>query len=79
MFDESKMRDGKIDPLYRERLMDSVAWIQGFIRSLPVNKSCESCSAWDGKGCAEADGESPPLNVQKIGCANWNFKDQIPY
>lgn len=43
-----------------------------------IEKSCESCEHWNGKGCAMAQGRTPPEEVQKQGCKSYE-NDGLPF
>jgi len=43
-----------------------------------INTGCESCDAFDGRGCKRAGGVEPPPEVKEQGCPEWKW-DEIPF
>lgn len=41
-------------------------------------KSCDGCESFYLGGCKKADGQTPPADVQKVGCPEWTW-DEIPF
>lgn len=48
-------------------------------RGVLANKGCETCQNFtSARGCALADGATPPPEVQRAGCPAWRW-DPIPF
>lgn len=47
---------------------------QGVLKS----KSCEDCQNFQQGACELAGGQTPPPDVLKTGCPEWNW-DEIPF
>lgn len=43
-----------------------------------IKTGCESCDAFDGRGCKRANGLEPPSEVKAHGCQEWKW-DKIPF
>lgn len=47
-------------------------------RNLLKNKGCADCIHYQGNACDLTDGLTPPPDVLKTGCPEWNW-DEIPF
>lgn len=43
-----------------------------------ATKSCKDCINFQGGACSLANGVTPPPEVQKTGCPQWDW-DEIPF
>lgn len=47
-------------------------------QNLLRDKSCKDCEHYQEFGCKLAEGVRPPPEVEKVGCASWEW-DCIPF
>lgn len=47
-------------------------------RNVLKNKGCHDCINFQRNACELANGQTPPLDVQKVGCPEWTW-DEIPF
>lgn len=71
----------KLDPFDKEKLLDSVNHVRGFIEQLEIQKSCISCVSYDAESyqCGASSAMVVPEEVRAIGCPSWDFLDSIPF
>ena len=61
-----------VKPEEKARVLSALKTLTTFVETMEVAKSCQSCLHW-ANGCKLANGQMPPEQVQKAGCASWDW------
>lgn len=65
-------------PIEIEVKIDCARREMEYWKSILSTKHCFQCGNWDGSGCEKAAGITPPVEVQKTGCQEWEW-NCIPF